>query len=310
MTKVLFLRFSSLGDIIVANKTAKRLKEEHPDWQLTWLTDKSFAPLVQCQPWVDNVLEWDRKNTGSRGFLKIIRKIRHLKFDILIDMHSTDRSCLLAFLSGIPTRCGVHYHLPFCHNVYGLDSFIDSSKSSNGKYLFSDHRALPYELKEIQESIRLIAIAVGASYEKKVWPVANIVEYIKKMSGENTSFVLLGSSQKEIADAEKIVAATKGLNIINLTGKTSLLSFVAAIDRIDLLVSPDTGASHVADALNKKVIVLFGPFYNELCRGIFKNQILAKCNNLGCENIHCPKQCMETITPEEVAELTFKLLDE
>ena len=72
--KVLFLRFSSLGDIIIANYTAMRIKEKHPEFNLTWIADSLYADIVRAQPWVDDVIEWNRKNTGNRGFYEILHK--------------------------------------------------------------------------------------------------------------------------------------------------------------------------------------------------------------------------------------------
>lgn len=96
---VLFLRFSSLGDVIFANYTAMRIKEKNPDFRLTWLVDSFYADIVRTQPWVDDVMVWDRKRTKNRGFLEILRQVRRRRFDILVDMHTSDRTSLFLFFA-------------------------------------------------------------------------------------------------------------------------------------------------------------------------------------------------------------------
>ena len=52
-----------------------RIKEKHPEFHLTWMTDSMYAGIVRAQPWVDGVIEWNRKNTGNRGYREIVKKI-------------------------------------------------------------------------------------------------------------------------------------------------------------------------------------------------------------------------------------------
>ena len=102
--KVLFLKFSSLGDVIISNYYAKEIKRKHPDWHLTWLVDSLYKDIVKYQPWVDDLMTWDRQKEGNKGFIKTIKDVRSRGFDILIDMHNTDRSSFFSFFSHIPQR--------------------------------------------------------------------------------------------------------------------------------------------------------------------------------------------------------------
>ena len=78
-----------------------RIKEKHPEFHLTWMTDSMYAGIVRAQPWVDGVIEWDRKNTGNRGYREILKKVRRMGFDILIDMHGSVLCSLFSLLSVI-----------------------------------------------------------------------------------------------------------------------------------------------------------------------------------------------------------------
>ena len=95
--KVLFLKFSSLGDVIISNYYAKKIKYKHPDWHMVWLVDSMYRDIVKSQPWIDDVMTWNRQKEGNRGFVKAIMEVRSKGFDVLIDMHNTDRSSIFSF---------------------------------------------------------------------------------------------------------------------------------------------------------------------------------------------------------------------
>ena len=70
--KVLIVRFSSLGDVIIANYSVKKIKEKNPHWHITWLVDSMYRDIVKSQPWIDDVMTWNRQKEGNRGFVKAI----------------------------------------------------------------------------------------------------------------------------------------------------------------------------------------------------------------------------------------------
>ena len=174
--KVLFLRFSSLGDIIFANYSAMRIKEKHLEFHLTWMTDSMYAGIVRAQPWVDDVIEWDRKNTGNRGYREILKKIRRMGFDILIDMHGSDRSSLFSLFSGIKTRYCVIHRFPFTHTNFDFSDLLDKSLEMCGCPSYLCPPPAPDEWPELcgREGKKL-GLAIGASAAVKRWPVQRIL---------------------------------------------------------------------------------------------------------------------------------------
>lgn len=306
MTKkrVLFLRFSSLGDVILSNYCAMRVKQKHPEWELTWLADSVYAPLVRSQPWVDAVMEWDRGKTGNIGFLNILRQVRRSKFDILIDMHSSDRTTFFSCVCGIPVRYGsIRKKLPlkvYTNMVY--PELTDGALEKCSSYLAAgplSERAASFFRDSAPA--RTLILAIGASYEKKHWPLESWLSFTKLASGSGYRLVLVGSGRDEEEMAGGITARLAPGSVINTVGKLSITELVQVIGQGDFCVSGDTGPLHIARALGVPAIGMFGPSmlgkgYMESLHKVF----FSSCAELGCARWQCPKPCLETITPDSI----------
>lgn len=302
--RVLFLRFSSLGDVIISNFSAMKLKERHPDWNITWLVDSAYAGLVRYQPWVDDVIEWDRRKDGNIGFLKVLKEVRLRRFDILLDMHHSDRSSFFSLLSGIPLRYSSRRRFPFAHNRYSFDDIWDVGQklSSCSRYLYS-----PPPSDRIRSLLkrgpagRSLVLAIGASYAIKRWPVKSWIGFCMGASRAGYFLYLVGDGRDEVKSAEDITTAVRSDRLVNLVGKLSISELVQVINETDTTISGDTGALHIARALGKSVVGLFGP--NVLDHNYISslsNVFYCKCPDLGCKNWQCDKACLETIQYSEV----------
>lgn len=310
--KVLFLRFSSLGDVIIANFYAQKIKEKNPAWHLTWLVDSTYRDIVISQPWVDDVILWDRKKNGNSGFIKIIKFIRSQDFDILIDMHNTDRSSLLSLLSGVPLRYADRLRLPFAHNIHSFKTIVgDSVKISEcPAYLHSPetNKIIDRYFNNSKAKKRL-TLAIGASYEKKRWPINRWMEFIKLALEANFILYLVGDGEDEIRGAAEIMDAVKSDDLVDLVGKLSLSELVQVVNATDATISGDTGTLHIARGLGKHIIGLFGP--NVLSDAYMKSlskALYCSCPNLGCKNWRCSKPCLDTIPAEAVLESVFEIV--
>ena len=303
--KVLFLRFSSLGDVIIANFRAMKVKDKHPDWHVTWLVDSAYADLVRSQPWIDDVIGWNRRRDGNVGFLKVLKEVRRRRFDILLDMHSSDRSSLFSLLSGIPLRYSGRKRFLFTHNCYSFDGVWDKEQRlcSCSRYLYPPQTSERIRgLLKTQMEVPALAIPIGASYVKKRWPVKNWIDFCTIAAKAGYKLYLLGDGSDEIKSSNEISAAVKSDNIINLVGKLSIFELVQVVNEADVTISGDTGTLHIARALGKPVVAMFGPSYiaDKPYVESFKNVFYCSCPQQGCLNFGCEKPCMETISPDAV----------
>lgn len=315
--KALFVRFSSLGDVIMSNYYAMLVKQIYPDWHITWLVDSLYAPIVRAQPWIDSVIEWDRKNTGNTGFLKILRSVRQSKFDIAIDMHSTDRSCFFVCLSGIPIKYGDrNSSIPF--KIYARD-LSGSLFKNNGdisscpSYLAADAPTEKAQALFTGDDLprRLIIMAIGASYEKKRWPAGSWIQFALLAAEKGYRMIMVGEGSAEQRMAREIEQALRPGRVVNMVGELSLSELVYVISRGDIAVSGDTGPLHIARALGVPVVAMFGPSrVAKKYMASFYRTLFASCDELGCASWACGKPCLETIRPEQMLACVEEYFDE
>lgn len=302
--KVLVLKWSALGDIIIHTFSVRKLREYHPNWHITWVVDAMYADIVRMQPYVDKIIEWNRKKDGQAGFKKIIRQIKKEDYDVLVDLHSTDRSSLFALLSGIPERwCEVKKY-PFTHNRVGLSKLLGGqTRAGTAKYMDSDPpsenlRTLLAE-RGITENTPFIVSAIGASYEKKQWPSENWAEFCRLASSGGFKICLTGAGDSEDKEANGILRLANCENVFSLVNKISIIELIQLINVSSAVVSGDTGALHIARALGVPQAALFGPsaliLNDREYVGSFTRVFACDCPQIGCDNMSCEKPCMETI---------------
>lgn len=303
--KVLFLRFSSLGDIIFANYSAMRIKEKHPEFHLTWMTDSIYAGIVRAQPWVDDVIEWDRKNTGNRGYREILKKVRRMGFDILVDMHGSDRSSLFSLFSGIKTRYSVFHRFPFTHTNFDFSDIMDTSLDIADCHKFLYAPVADFKAQVLSSSVTpRVGLAIGASAAIKRWPMQRWSEFCRLAFSSGYALYLIGSGAEEAAMAEDIISASNSENIVNMVGRTSIAESIALAGMMDVMVSGDTGLMHIARALGVKVVGLFGPNFPGVESKRYLNSLgayfVCKCPQAGCEKLECSRQCLGDIQADYV----------
>lgn len=116
MTQILIVQLGSLGEIIHALPAARSIRAAHPRARLIWAVDEAYADLLQAQPWLDDVIAWDRRRW--RGFGEFARRVRQAGCDVAIDFQASWRSGLLAGLSGAARRIGYRPSLELAHLFY------------------------------------------------------------------------------------------------------------------------------------------------------------------------------------------------
>ena len=289
-----------------------RIKEKHPEFHLTWMTDSMYAGIVRAQPWVDDVIEWDRKHTGNRGYREILKKVRRMGFDILVDMHGSDRSSLFSLFSGIKKRYSVFHRFPFTHTDFDFSDIMDTSLdiADCPKFLC----APPADLKIPQTSCQgkwSIGLAIGASAAVKRWPIERWIEFCRFASNGEYMLYLIGSGPDEAAMAQEITAAVSSPCIINMVGRTSIAETIALAGQMNVMVSGDTGLMHIARALGVPVVGLFGPNFPGVESKRYIDSLGARfvcsCPEAGCEKLECTRQCLEDIGAAEVWKAVVRL---
>jgi heptosyltransferase-2 len=334
MEKVLFLRFSSLGDVVLATAAARLVRERRPGARVVFATKAAFAPILAAQPDIDEV--WTLE---PGGLAALAAKIRAAKFDAVVDLHANLRSRVLGLWSGAPLTRWDSRGLNRRLRVWAPSLVRGSPGPVSLRYVRATAKALGVDcdaasaplprlgvdpdaaawaggwLKSqgLASGTKLLAVAPGAAWATKRWGVDHLAQCLDLVSEfDRVRFLLLGSV-REAPLLDAVQAAMRKSRPLALRSEREtgdLRRLAALIARSDRFLGNDSGPMHVADALGVPVTALFGPtveafgFYPQgPDRKVFERDLACRpCAVHGTPT--CPlghHDCMQTIEPFDVA---------
>lgn len=316
--RILVIKLSSMGDLILSFPALKEIKSRFPNSKLSLLTLKKYVPLVYDCPFIDNVIALDNTYKQWREILKISKDLRLNSFDYILDFQNNRASHLISFLSFPQNSFGYSLRWGFLLNKKVKYVYTDDPLASQEKILkflgikFAEKKLIFWERKETGTlelpKEFLIGINVGASsrWESKHWPASQIIQLIDQIHKNLPSFkiVLLGDTAS-LNLSEQIKGACASAPV-NLCGKTGLSDLPQVIKKLKIFITPDTASLHLAEALNIPTIALFGPTNPD--RHIVKTSnlyvIYKKLPCSFCYRPQCNKKeknlCMRQITVPQV----------
>lgn len=339
--KILVIRFSSIGDIVLTGPLLAALDQKMPDAQVDYLTKARFADLVRYNPSINEILTLDQHETAA-GLSKVVSEVRSRRYDLVIDLHSSLRSHAVSALSGARIiRPDIrHFTRRFALVYLGLNLFnqvepiagryfngLDAcglnwngSGLSEAPWLHVPEEALGRVKTLLSEdsSRPILAVAPAAKWNTKTWPAEKFAAVIRKLKENNSNYhvILLGS--KEDFDVCERLKSLLDRNATNFAGRLSLMESAAAISISKAMICNDSGLMHIAEALGVPMVTIFGCTTKEL--GYFplsKNSEVVEvplrcrpCTKNGRQR--CPLghfECMNNISVDMVYQAASKLLD-
>lgn len=326
---ILIIRLSSIGDILLSTPLLRLLRYHFPEVNIDFVIKKQFADLLRTNINISNLLLFDT-NKGKKELAHLRDKIRQNRYDLILDIHKNFRSLFLSlFLAKTKVKRYPKYYLKrfllvrFGWNLYPqiipvhqryLLTVTPWGISDDGQGLDfiiapSENSYITKRIKDFAHKKRLVGLAPGASFANKRWPMEYYAQVAQKMqSNSDAEVVFLGNKNDRLITNK--VAAMLTRDSLNLAGELSIMETAAAIGKLDLLITNDTGLMHLACALRIPTLAIFGPTTREL--GFFpldkqalviENQELPcrPCTHMGSDK--CPKKhfrCMLDILPEAV----------
>lgn len=299
--KILVVRFSSIGDIVLCSAATRCLKNQYPSAEIHFATKKAYAELAGALPGVEKV-----HSLGPR-FAPFIQSLKNEHFDLIIDLHNNLRSARLKLNLGVKSLSFNKENLQKWKMVRFKSSdqvshvalrYVEAMDSIGVKY---DGKGLNLDLpKDLSVPLieaEFIAVAVGAKFKTKQIPESVLVEILK---GIGKPIALLGGPEDAKA-GDAIFDTLDGQKVLNYCGKLSILESAGMIRQADLVLSGDTGLMHIAAALKKRVVCLWGntvpglgmyPFYPTDQKDLAKNFEVGglscrPCSKIGFDS--CPK---------------------
>ncbi|GAA9497854.1 lipopolysaccharide heptosyltransferase I [Helicobacter pylori] len=333
--KIAIVRLSALGDIIVSAVFLAVIKECLPDAQIEWFVDERFSAILEHSPYIDKLHPIALKSTlttfNPLKIFKLFKSLRAYEYDIIIDMQGLVKSALITQMLKAPKKVGFDY----ASAREGLSAFFYSQKVSiaydepvlkrNFTLLF---HALNLPKKEISESLSSrskvfsyqdspkidalnlnqnkpkILFVLETSKINKTYPIERFKELALAL--ENFQICLLWHADED--KATTLYGALKNQRDVLLPPKLTLNEVKALLFKMDLIVGGDTGITHLAWALQKPSITLYGNTPIE--RFKLESPINVSLTGNSNANYHKKDFSIQNIDPKKIKECVLNILKE
>lgn len=264
MKKILVIRFSSIGDIILTTPVLRCLKNQTP-CEIHYLTKAAYADMLSANPYIDKIHTLDYRITDT------ITKLKKENFDLIIDLHKNIRSIRMktalrkpAFTFkklNIQKWLMVRFKINCLPDIHIVDRYLKTVESlgvsNDGQgldYFIPEHDWISAEhLPDGFMDEGFVAIATGSKHATKQIPVEKLLEICREI---NQNIVLLGDT----ADRNKVMPIENalGFKVFNACGVYNINQSASIVSHATCLICGDTGLMHIAAALKKKIIHVWG----------------------------------------------------
>ncbi len=291
MKKILIIRFSSIGDIVLTTPVMRCLKKKFPNAQIHFITKPQYKLLLDNNPYIDFVHVLDKP---------IIQKSVELKqigFDYVVDLHHNLRSRIIKIIINrtaftfnklnFKKWLIVNFKINKLPQIHIVDRYLKTIAPLGVK---NDGEGLDYFLPEhIDDSFdksmlpeNYIAFAIGAQHKTKKLPTPKIISICKLI---NQKIVLLGG--KNDMQSAEMISRKMGTKVINLCGKLTLNQSAYVIKKSEKVITHDTGLMHIAAAFKKEIISVWGSTVPEFGMTPYYGKLGIRNSEFGVENLSC-----------------------
>jgi ADP-heptose:LPS heptosyltransferase len=330
MPKILIIRFSSIGDIVLTTPVIRCLKKQIPDADIHFLTKKAYQSLLSANPYIHKIHLMDGRLSD------VMPSLQAEKFDHIIDLHHNLRSKLVKIRLRVPNHSfhkanwakwlmvrlkinrlpkehivdrymATAAHLGVVNDGAGLDHFIPEST--------------PNPLLKIPPAIgtKFLVLAIGAQHATKKVPAVKLQQWVKQHLQHPGALPILIIGGPEDSSEGALIAHNSPA-VFNSCGLFSIQQSALIIREAVAVISHDTGMMHIAAALKKKVISIWGntipefgmyPYYGQTASLELQRRqgLIIENTNLHCRPCSkigyntCPKghfKCMNDLDLERI----------
>ncbi len=325
MPKFLIIRFSSIGDIVLTTPVIRCLRKQYPDAEIHFLTKQTFRSIVANNPNINKI------HTLGESFELLLHELKTEAYDYIIDLHHNLRTLRIKrFLKNVKAfsfnKLNVekfiltNFKIDTLPEKHIVDRNLETVKSLG---VADDGLGLDYFIpeKDIVNNQDIptshlhgyIAIVIGAALATKKMPIHKLKELCLAIGHP---IILLGG--KEDYEDAVVIASVDPIKIYNACGKFSLNESADLVRRSKLVITHDTGLMHIAAALQKPIISVWGntvpafgmyPYYGKYAKQHYDvveiNKLWCRpCSKIGYKK--CPKghfKCMEKIAVNDIVNL-------
>ncbi len=281
-------KFRFIGDTLLATPIFRAARAQWPDAHIALLTGKNARVLLQNNPYLDEIWEFDpyKSDKGWRAYFQLVQRIRHGKFDLCLALNRSFHSALTSSLGGIKTRAG------FRSEGRGplLNCQVDYDREKSEIACYFDvlravapdapvHPALELwisadETARASEHLReawgepvprehLVGIQPGASQSRKRWSASGFARAADSLlaADPHLRLALIGGPDERDATEEMLALCRPETRTRarSFAGACDLRGSLALVSQLGLFIGNDTAIMHSAVALGVPTVALFGP---------------------------------------------------
>lgn len=326
--KILIIRFSSIGDIVLTTPVVRVLKAQLDEVEIHYATKRQFQSILKENPYVDRVHILDGK------LWDLIKILKAEQFDFVVDLHHNLRSKVIKMALGVKSSSFnklnwekwlmVNFKINKLPSKHIVDRYLDTVSHLSVKndslgldYFIPPSDEVPDEWLPVTHQRGFVAYAIGGQHTTKKLPVKRMIELCDKINwpiillggkedfeaGEQIRLFFEKSEKSDINEDELRRQLNKQTSVFNGCGKYSLNQSASIVKRASYVFSHDTGMMHIAAAFRKEVfsiwgntIPLFGMYPYRTKFTVLENSKLdcRPCSKIGYDK--CPRghfHCME-----------------
>ena len=329
--KIAIVKLSALGDIVHAMAVIQFIKMHDKKVEIDWVIEECFSGLLDYHPGINKIHKVNiKKAKQNQSIIKLIKEFINIRkfgpYDMVIDMQGLIKSALVSRL--IPS-----------HSTIGFDKF--SIREKLASFFYSKTFQYGYDENIVERNIALIAFALelniskknnivtlpflytseeysntclsrdkkniilipGASHQSKCYPASSLAKLVTLI---DANFLIIWGNSKEKLLAEEIKTLASNVSICE---KLTIHTLKSLISKVDLVIGPDTGPTHIAWALNIASITLFGPtpgFRNAHITDI--NRIIESKSTVNPHKINKNDYSIKDIKVDDIVKISNTLL--
>lgn len=324
--KILIVRFSSIGDIVLTSSVLRILKEQLENVEIHYLTKSAYRSLVANNPRVDKVYSIDS------SINEIISELKEEQYDWVIDLHNNLRTRILKSKLRRPSRSFrklniekwklVRFKVNKLPDEHVVDRYIETvehlgvkNDGRKGEFYISDENQIDMQSRYGIADNNYVSVAIGAKFQTKQMPLSLLEEVL---NASDVPVVLVGG--KEDRDkGEKLISLLDG-TFINTCGELNIQESANVVSQSGGLLTNDTGMMHIGACFNIPIISVWGntvpefgmyPYRPESPESFSIHEVKGldcrPCSKIGYDK--CPKghfKCMNDQRSEEIRIDLFK----
>lgn len=327
--RILLTRMKYIGDVVLTTPVIHAVREAFPQAYIAYLTDKKVAPLLEHNPYLDEIIPFDFSRPDLVEQPLVAFRLWRKKFDVVVDLFSNPRTAILTRASGAPVRIGkdvrgrgtlythrigdygamkpaIEFHYQYVKPLgvnmthFKTEIFLTDDEKREAR-IFLKHN-------DVDVTKPAVAMHVGATWPNKAWLRENFSDLIDRVRAKLGCEIILSAGPEDTAIVDYILNNSSG-KIFPLP-VLPLRQLAAILSQCNVFLSNDCGPMHIGVAVGTPTIGIFGPeppevWFNyspeEGHKALFRKIECSPCRATKCfrEPEHF-MDCMKLITVDEV----------